>query len=150
MAKVVLDDLDDLAVLVLFSVFEATVRTHAGAEVDREIAQISHVAVLEAVRDLKEAIANGSFAKVIKAYKGADVDLTERVNQVREFRNWVAHGRRDAPRNNVTPSVAFERLEGYLRLLVTSSPRNQTPFEPVVRQPTPSVQPPRTEQPPEA
>ena len=95
MAKTILEDLDDLAVLVLFSVFEATVRAQAGADVDRETALISHVAVLEAVKDLKEAIANGSFAKVTTAFKRMDPDLTAQINQLRKFRNWVAHGRRD-------------------------------------------------------
>ena len=36
MSQTILDDLDDLAVLVLFSVFEATVRACAGADIDRK------------------------------------------------------------------------------------------------------------------
>jgi len=145
MAKTVLDDLDDLAVLVSFSVFEATVRARAGADVDREVVRISHVAVLEAVRDLKEAIANGSFARVTKAFKGMDTDLTERVNQVRKFRNWVAHARRDAPENNVLPDEAIDRLERYLGLLAgTSMPCGAPPQSPMPEQP-PSAQPPAFE-----
>ncbi len=145
MANTVLDDLDDLAVLVLFSVLEATVRARAGADVDREVVRISHVAVLEAVKDLKESIANGSFAKVTKAFKGMDTDLTERVNQVRKFRNWVAHGRRDAPENNVLPDEAIDRLERYLGLLAgTSMPSGAPPQSPMPEQP-PSTQPPAFE-----
>lgn len=121
MAKTILDDLDDLAVLVLFSVFEATVRTQASADVDRETAQIRHVAVREAVKDLKDSIESGSFARVTRAFKGMDMDLTEQVNQVRKFRNWVAHGRREAPENNVSPQDALNRLERYLELLTERS-----------------------------
>ena len=50
LADTILDDLNDLAVLVLFSVFEATVRARAGEDVDRETALISHVAVRQAVK----------------------------------------------------------------------------------------------------
>jgi hypothetical protein len=142
MAKKILDDLDDLAVLVLFSVFEATVRAQAGADVDREKAQISHVAVLEAVKDLQEAIKNGSFAKVTKAFKGMNKDLTAQVDQVRRFRNWVAHGRRDAPENNVAPDDALDRLRRYLELLVgLSHPCAATPQPLVPRQPPASERP---------
>jgi hypothetical protein len=117
MARTILDDLDHLAVLVLFSVFESSVRAQAEADVDRELALISHAAVLQVVKELKEAIANGSFAKVTAAYQQLNTDLTAQVNQIRKFRNWVAHGRRGEPENNVLPDEAFERLTRYLDLL---------------------------------
>jgi len=100
MSERILDDLDHLAVLVLFSVFEATVRACAGADVDRATEIITHVAVKQAVKELKDAIESGSFAKVTDAYKKMDTDLTEQVNQVRKFRNWVAHGRRNKPQKS--------------------------------------------------
>jgi hypothetical protein len=96
-AEATLEDLDDLAVLLMFSVFEASVRDRAKADVDRETASIQHPAVLRAVKDLKDAIENGSFGRVTESYKTMDIDLTEQVNQVRKFRNWVAHGRRGRP-----------------------------------------------------
>lgn len=116
-ARTILDDLDDLVVLVLISVFESTVRARAKADVDRETALMRHPAVLRAVNDLKEAIENGSFGKVTEAYKNMDIDLTAQVNQVRKFRNWVAHGRRDEPENNVEPDSAIDRLRRYLARL---------------------------------
>jgi len=60
-----------------------------------------HPAVLSAIKNLKDSIENGSFAKLTEAYKKMDGDLTTQVNQVRKFRNWVAHGRRDEPENSV-------------------------------------------------
>lgn len=137
-AQTILEDLDDLAVLVLFSVFEATVRALAEADLDRETALITHVAVKQAVKDLKEAMASGSFAKVTAAFQKLDDDLTAQVNQVRKFRNWVAHGRRDAPENNVTPEGAFQRLGRYLDLMTAS----RSPVSPTL--------PPDPEQPPDA
>jgi glutamine synthetase type III len=114
MSRTVSDDLDDLAVLPLFSIFEANVRARATADVNREMALINHVAVKQAVKELKEATASGSFAKVTAAYQKMDTDLTAQVNQVRKFRNWVAHGRRDMPENQVTPEGAFQQLGRYL------------------------------------
>ena len=148
MSRTILDDLDDLAVLVLFSVFEATVRARAGADVDREMTLVTHVAVRQAVKELKEAIASGSFAKVTAAYQKMDNDLTAQVNQVREFRNWVAHGRRDAPENNVTPDGAYERLGRYLDLLTASRPAGVTQ-PPRMPMPSPSSGRPGPEHPPE-
>src|SRR5208337_4937232 len=111
------EDLNDLAVLVLFSVFEATVRARAKADVDRETALMRHPAVLSAIKNLKDSIENGSFAKITEAYKKMDDDLTTQVNQVRKFRNWVAHGRRDEPENSVDPKAAKGRLDLYLQRL---------------------------------
>jgi hypothetical protein len=113
-ATTVLQDLNDLGVLVLFSVFEATVRARTEADIEREMAELRHPAVVAAVKDLKDAIQNGSFAKITTAYKQMDPDLTEKVNQVRTFRNWVAHGRRGELKNNVDPDEAVARLRGYL------------------------------------
>jgi len=118
MAATILDDLDHLAVLVLFSVFEATVPARTEADVDREIAELQHPAVLSAVNELKDAIKNGSFRKVTAAYKKMGTDLTEEVNQVRRFRNWVAHGRQGERPNNVVPDQAIDRLNRYLARLL--------------------------------
>jgi hypothetical protein len=126
MANAILDDLDDLAVLVLFSVFEASIRAQAVADVDREVGRISHVAILQAIEDLKDAIENGSFAKVTRAFKKMDTDLTAQIDQIRKYRNWVAHGRREEPENRTNPKDAFDRLGRYLGLLaMTSSPSDQ-------------------------
>jgi hypothetical protein len=118
-ANAILAGLDDLAVLLLFSVFEATVRDRAKADVDRETASIQHPAVLRlrAVKELKEAIENGSFGRITESCKTMDVDLTEQVNQVRKFRNWVAHGRRGEPENSVEPEGAIDRLRRHLARL---------------------------------
>src|SRR5690242_13570588 len=62
LAKVVLEDLDDLAVLLLFSVFEAQVRDRTLEEMDRELAMPPrHPALLKAVADARDAIEHGSF-----------------------------------------------------------------------------------------
>lgn len=110
---------------------------------------ITHVAMKQAIEELKEAIASGSFAKVTSAYRNMDVDLTGRVNQVRKFRNWVAHGRRDAPENHVTPDEAFKRLTHYLDLLTASQTGGAPSSEPTAA-PSPVELPLEAEQPGEA
>jgi hypothetical protein len=122
-ANVILADLDDLCVLLLFSVFEATVRERALADVAAELPTLHHPALQHAVRPLNEALEHGSFYKVTEAYKALDPDLVEQVNQVRKYRNWVAHGRRGEPQNAVDPRTAYARLGRFLDRLADAPGR---------------------------
>lgn len=110
-------DLNDLCVLLLFSVFEARMREQALKDVKTEVKSLHHPALLYAVDGLVDALEHGSFYRVIEAYKKADPDLAEGVNQVRKYRNWVAHGRRDDPECNVDPLTAYLRLSRFLALV---------------------------------
>jgi hypothetical protein len=65
---------------------------------------------------------HGSFYKVTEAYKALDPDLIEQVNQVRKYRNWVAHGRRGEPQNAVDPKTAYARLNRFLDRLSEVTP----------------------------
>lgn len=113
-ARAILQDLDDLGVLLMFSVFEAVVRDRAWADIKDSLPGPLHPAVSHAVEDLKKDIESGSFGRVTEAFKSLDHDLIEKVNQVRRYRNWVAHGRRGEQRNFVTPEQALERLTEFL------------------------------------
>jgi hypothetical protein len=105
-SQTVLDDLDDLCVLLLFSVFEAIVRERVLAEVEAELPPMHHVAIKRALDEMREGIEHGSFFKVLEPYKDLDADLIEEVNQVRRYRNWVAHGRRTEQPAAVNPTTA--------------------------------------------
>jgi hypothetical protein len=113
-SQTVLSDLDDLCVLLLFSVFEATIRERVLAEVNAELPPLRHVAIKRALDDMKEAIEHGSFFKVLEPYKDFDANLIEEINQVRRYRNWVAHGRRTDQPAAVNPTIAYERLKRFL------------------------------------
>jgi hypothetical protein len=113
-SQTVLDDLDDLCVLLLFSVFEATIRERVLAEVEAELPPLHHVAIKRALDEMKEGIEHGSFFKVLEPYKDMDADLIEQVNQVRRYRNWVAHGRRTSQPAGVNPTTAYERPTRFL------------------------------------
>ena len=113
-AQTVLDDLDDLCVLLLFSVFEATIRERILAEVEAELPPLRHVTIKRTLEDMKEGIEHGSFFKVLEPYKDIDADLIEQLNQVRRYRNWVAHGRRTVQPAVVNPTTAYDRLKRFL------------------------------------
>ena len=113
-SQTVLDDLDDLCVLLLFSVFEAAIRERILAEVEAELPPLRHVAIKRALDDMKEGIEHGSFFRVLDPYKDFDANLVEQVNQVRRYRNWVAHGRRTEQPAVVNPTTAYDRLKRFL------------------------------------
>jgi hypothetical protein len=116
-ATTILNDLDDLAVLVFFTAFEANVRDRALEDVDRETAALQHHAVLRLVGSLKNSIEKGSFDKLREAYKTIDKGLNADVGKLQSFRHWVAHGRRGEPKEYVDPAQAIGRLRRYLALL---------------------------------
>jgi hypothetical protein len=66
---------------------------------------------------MKDGIEQGSFFKVLEPYKDLDANLIEEVNQVRRYRNWVAHGRRTEQPSAVSPATAYDRLKRFLDLL---------------------------------
>jgi hypothetical protein len=114
----VTNDLDDLVVLLLFSVFESIVRDRTLEEMEQELREPPrHPALVKALVDAKDAIEHGSFGRVVETYRSLDPNLKTLVDQVRKYRNWVAHGRRGDPENNVEPSDALRRLEVFLQLL---------------------------------
>lgn len=109
--------LDDLAILVFFSVFESIVRQHVLNEVSLEEAAISHRTIKHAVAEAKERIEFGSFFHVLEPFKDQHHDLVAQVDQIRNYRNWVAHGQRGSPTNNVEPQAAYDRLREFLAVL---------------------------------
>ena len=67
-------------------------------------------------------------AKSLEPYKAdGRANLIEEVNQVRDYRNWVAHGRQGETIATVTPRMTYERLA---RLLAVVVPVADTPAQP--------------------
>lgn len=118
--------LDDLAVLVMFSVFEVTVRQLLREELDGFATAHLHPVLLKAVGDAKEGVNHGSFHNHVlapfKLQPGIDKDLIEHVNQVRRYRNYVAHGRQGEPTENVSPDAAYARLSAFLTAVRPPAP----------------------------
>lgn len=116
--------IDDLGVLVLFSVFESAVRDHLEGVIQPLTMALGHPILEHAAEDVLDGIRQGSFAnKVLTPLKDQQritAELSEKVRQVRDYRNWVAHGRRD-PRpqhiGNLPALEAFKRLKEFLDAL---------------------------------
>jgi hypothetical protein len=120
-AGTVTNEHDDLAILVLFSAFEAVVRDHLKAQLAPEISRLKHPSLQKACRDVEEAVEHGSFGRLLEAFKISNdhSHLIEQVNQIRRWRNWVAHGRRPEmrPADEVRPRDAYDRLSEFLDVL---------------------------------
>ena len=124
MAQGVLDELDDLAVFVLFSVFESIVRREVAKDLQPEVAELRHPALRRSAQTLLRNIDEGSFhANVLELFKQdgklsgslAINSLIEEVSRVRRYRNWVAHGRKGTDRPNlITPRDAYDSLQAFL------------------------------------
>jgi hypothetical protein len=124
-AKAGLRDLDDFAVFVLFSAFEAEVRDRVTSDTRTERESVTHPSLHFWMKQAEEAFEKGSFSRVLISFKSEGLaDLIESVNQVRGYRNWVAHGRRKKKPDMVTPEMAHERLQAFLAAV---SPGTSTP-----------------------
>jgi len=120
-----LKPIDDLAVVVLFSVFESHVREYLVERIEPQAAALSDPILKEAAADAIQGVKEGSFYRRVldplKTQGRVPADLVTRVDQVRGYRNWVAHGRREAPMNNVSPRMAYDRLNEFLAVLGIAS-----------------------------
>ncbi|WP_143393117.1 hypothetical protein [Fimbriiglobus ruber] len=116
--------LEDLGVLVLFSVFEAAVRDHLEGIIRPMTGGLGHPILEHAAEKVLEGIRQGSFANQVLAplqdQGRITPQLSDKVKQVRDYRNWVAHGKRE-PRDpsviNLNAKEAFERLTEFLETL---------------------------------
>jgi hypothetical protein len=109
-----LDHLGDFAVLILFSAFESILRDRARTDVRNERNRLVNPLVTRILDEAARDLDHSSIFLVLDVYKGQDVDLVEKVNQVRRYRNWVAHGRWNLPPSGMDPETAYERLKGFL------------------------------------
>ena len=112
-----LEALDDLAILLLFSSFEAVVRNRLRVEIEEARKTIEHPVLQSSAEDALQAINRGSFHRVLLSLRAIDPALVEQVRQIRRYRNWVSHGRRGAKPPQVDPKTAYDRLTAFLRLL---------------------------------
>jgi hypothetical protein len=116
--------LNDLGVLVLFSVFEAAVRDHFEGVIKPLTASLGHPILQQAAENVLDGIRQGSFAnnvlKPLQDQRRILPELGDKVKQVRDYRNWIAHGKRE-PRPqeiiNLTAKDAFSRLKDFLDTL---------------------------------
>jgi hypothetical protein len=116
-----LKPIDDLAVVVLFSVFESHVRDYLVEQLEPEAGGLTDPILKEAADEAIQGIKEGSFFRRVldplKKQHHVAANLVTQIDQIRDYRNWVAHGRRNAPTNNVSPEMAYARLNEFLTVL---------------------------------
>jgi hypothetical protein len=126
-----LKPIDDLAVIVMFSVFESRVRDYLIELIGPQAEGIRDPILKEAADDAMQGVKEGSFYRRVleplKKQNRVPADLVTQVDQVRDYRNWVAHGRREAPTNNVTPEMAYNRLKEFLAALGITAESEEEP-----------------------
>jgi hypothetical protein len=132
---IALKPLEELGVLVLFSVFEAAVRDHLEAIIRPMTANLGHPILEHAAEKVLEGIKQGSFANQVltplQEQGRITPELSDKVKQVRDYRNWIAHGKRE-PRDpsivNLGAKEAFERLKEFLETLsIAVEPEREEP-----------------------
>jgi hypothetical protein len=123
-ASMALEPLEDLGILVLFSVFESAVRNHLEGTIRPIVQDIDHPLLLQAGEDLLDGIRQGSFANNVltplKEQRNISTELSDKVKQVRDYRNWVAHGKREPkPQSIINLSVreSYQRLKEFMDVL---------------------------------
>jgi hypothetical protein len=106
-----LKPIDDLAVVVLFSVFESQVRDYLVERIRPEVDGLTDPILKEAAAGAIQGVEEGSFYRRVleplKLQGRVSPDLVTQVDQVRVYRNWVAHGRRERALDvsNVSPPL---------------------------------------------
>lgn len=116
-AEYSLAQLDDIAILILFSAFESLVRGRVLSAIQAERDRATRPILARLIEDSLDGFEHGSFSRVLGVFKGVNPDLVEEVNQVRRYRNWVAHGRRTVRPAAVDPGAAYRRLRQFLDLM---------------------------------
>jgi hypothetical protein len=112
-----LEQLDDLAIVLFFSIFESIVRERIRGEVEIERRTLKHPVLQSAAEKTDQELDRGSFHRVLDLLKTYDVNLVEQVRQVRRYRNWVSHGRRGPAPMDLKVRKAYERLSALLARL---------------------------------
>jgi hypothetical protein len=118
-----LKPIDDLAVLVLFSVFESLVRDHLVERIKPVAAGLMDPILKKAAEEAIQGVEEGSFYRRVleplKEQHRVSADLVTQIDQIRDYRNWVAHGRRERKTGltHVTPQMAYQRLQEFLAVL---------------------------------
>ncbi len=115
-----LDSIDELAVIVLFSVFESVVRENAQNSMKLALQAVDHPILRTIGTRALDSIEKGPLAPILDSYKALDANLVMEVNQVRDYRNWVAHGKRGRPVANIEPKDAYRRLSRFLAQYVSA------------------------------
>jgi hypothetical protein len=90
--------------------------------IDEERNQQDRPFVVPLIDEARQESKRGRILRLLGYFRNQDARLVEKVNQVRRYRNWVAHGRRTIRPAAVHPAEAHERLKQFLDLFAQPIP----------------------------
>jgi hypothetical protein len=112
-----LDNLDNLITASIFAAFESQLRDH----VSRQFMPSSSSVPLNLASWLEESIERVRISELLDAYSGVISKAQKiRVDNIRRFRNWVAHSSQKPLPSDVkpeTPLGAYPYLQGILKAI---------------------------------
>lgn len=118
--------LDDLGVLFLFASFEHEFREHVALQTISDADSLRHPVALKAINDVVRQVESDSLDRILSGYAASvinDDNLILRVQQIRHFRNWVAHGKHGDRPSHVDPITTYQILKEFLDIVRQESKR---------------------------
>jgi hypothetical protein len=119
-AEIGLRELQDQAILMLFSSFEVRCRHLLQAQVSLACSTTASTAALSVLSQSLDLVQEGSFAQVAQHFHASGT-ITENMHQqlgvLREYRNWLAHGRSGRKPGYIEPRVAYQQLSQVLQAI---------------------------------
>jgi hypothetical protein len=113
-------EIEDAALLALYAAFEARLREHVTARIDHLRADMDATspvfgsALIDMFRSYCDAARMDSLIHLFADSVGHE--LTAKVGAIRQYRHWVAHGRRGAAPPKMPPRAAYDSLSRFLSL----------------------------------
>lgn len=108
-------DLDEMAVVLFWAVFEQNVLDHIGGLLSdiKETPTDFERIIIDFAKNQAE---RGRFREILDLFKPniVSAEVVGDVKQIYNFRNWVAHGKRKARPTSVDPITAYQRLTDFL------------------------------------
>jgi hypothetical protein len=112
-----LSAIDDLAVMVMFSALEAEFREHVSLQLLHDAETLTHPFSLKVMNDALREIEKESIERTLSGFaltKMNDGKMILRVQDIRDFRNWVAHGKKGPSPKVIEPNQAYQSLKRLL------------------------------------
>lgn len=111
------DELNEQTVLFLYATFEATLRDHVAAQAPLLVAAVAPGPQFGT--DLQDWFRNQVKRAYLDSVVGlfhpwAGATLVAKANAIRDYRHWLAHGKRTVAPPSVAPNTAYATLTSFL------------------------------------
>lgn len=110
-----IEELNDLAIVSLVSIFEQTLLTHIRTFIQKQMRPTNQM-TNKLTDYVVQQTERGKFTEIMDLFKSVvDPQVIGMVKQVYTYRNWVAHGKKTMKTPpKIDPILAYERLSEFL------------------------------------